>query len=378
MVQPRSSLSSAAAVLLGLALPAGAQQVVPAAVAAERQVGAMGTVLTVEVVLAEGRRTDALQRAEACIREVEATERLLSTWRDDSELARLNRSPVGAPITLSESLKTILDRVDRLVADTDGAFDPAVGALVDAWDLRGAGRRPSPDLLAQAFARSGFDGLALVTRGEVIRRRDVQLDAGAFGKGAGLDRALEAGWSPTSRRVRLDLGGQLAWRRDPAADRPLSFELADPRQRDRTSLRLDLDALAHLVFAHRGSLATSGNSVRYRVLPDGSRIGHLLDPRTGRPAADWGSVTVLAADALTADALATGFHVLGPDAALRLAAARPDCEVVVQEFADHDRDAAGPLRIRATAGLQGALHALDDHFRPSLPTPVPPAGGRLR
>jgi thiamine biosynthesis lipoprotein ApbE len=101
---------------------------------------------------------------------VRRADSLLSTWRDDSEISRLNHAHAGRPVRLSPELYGLLRESARWSASTSGAFDPAVGALVDAWDLRGAGRIPSPRTLAAARSRSGMalfrfaDSRASVTR----------------------------------------------------------------------------------------------------------------------------------------------------------------------------------------------------------------------
>jgi thiamine biosynthesis lipoprotein ApbE len=118
--------------------------------------------------------------------------------------------------------------------------------------------------------------------------------------------------------------------------------LADPARRTRTVAALDLAG---------GSLSTSGNS-EHPLEVDGRRVGHLLDPRSGAPARDFGSLTVWAPTGLIADCLSTGLFVMGPDAALAWAATHPGIEVVVLE---HE---ASRLRLRASAGLAGRVRPL--------------------
>ena len=118
-----------------------------------------------------------------------------------------------------------------------------------------------------------------------------------------------------------------------------------------------------------GSLATSGNSER-GIVVDGEHLGHLLDPRTGRPAPDFGSITVWAPEALTADCLSTALYVAGPDAALAWVADRPGIEVIVIERA------GDPPRVRASEGLRGRLRSLMDGLEVRFPpfTPLPHTG----
>ncbi|HXT19110.1 MAG TPA: FAD:protein FMN transferase, partial [Thermoanaerobaculia bacterium] len=297
----------------------------------------MGTRLALSV----GGRDEVLARvgAEAAVEALEAAEGRLSTWRSDSELARLNATPVGAATEISPALAADLRGALDCSALTGGAFDPAVGALVDAWDLRGAGRVPGEAEIAAASARSRSSALELDGL-RVVRRGDVRIEEGAWGKGAGLDDALVAlASTPGVANAWLDLGGQAAVLGDAA----WTATLADPDDRERAVAAIELRG---------GSLSTSGNGERRRVVA-GHRIGHLLDPRSGAPARDFGSLTVWAPSALLADCLSTGLFVMGPDAALAWAAAHRDVEVLALE-----RGEGGTLRLRASGGLSGRVRPL--------------------
>ena len=101
-----------------------------------------------------------------------------------------------------------------------------------------------------------------------------------------------------------------------------------------------------------GSVSTSGNGER-GIQVRGRRLGHILDPRTGEPAPDFGSLTVWTADPLRADCLSTGLYVLGPERALRWAAAHPGVEVLVLQTQGER------LRALASPGLKRRLKTLD-------------------
>jgi thiamine biosynthesis lipoprotein len=309
----------------------------------ERRVGLMGTAVTLEVEAPT--RREALAASERALRALEAAEQRLSTWTDDSELARLNRAPVGVPVALSAQLAGELGAARDLWQRTDGAFDPAVGGLVRAWGLRSGGRRPGEDELAAAQVEGGLAALRLEDHTAVRTRPALVLEEGAFGKGAGLDAALRALERGGATRAWLDLGGQVAVLG--AGERPYSWGVADPQARETVVLRVPL---------REGSLATTGNSER-GIVVDGERLGHVLDPRSGRPAPDFGSLTVHASDALTADGLSTGLYVLGPEAALAFGRRAADVDVLVLEPTE-----AGRLRARATGALGEALEVLDERI----------------
>jgi thiamine biosynthesis lipoprotein len=304
----------------------------------ERRTAVMGTSL--EVRLAAADRMEGLRASEAALRAIEAVERRLSTWAEHSELARLNACAPDIPQPLSPALAADLAAAAHWWRATGGAFDPAVGSLVAAWNLRGGGRVPAPRALRAARDAAGFDGLLLEADTATILRPGLSIEEGGFGKGVGLDAALSVLGETGARDVLLDLGGQLALR---AWRAPTTIALADPRERSRVCLELTLRS---------GSVATSGNSERGRATSSGA-VGHVLDPRTGRPAPDFGSLSVVAPDATAADCLSTGLFVLGPDAALAFARAHEGIDVIVLE------PTAAGLRARASAGLRERLRPTD-------------------
>jgi len=330
---------------LAAALPALAPGHAPSP-PVERQVAVMGTTLRVEVTGLD--REHGLALAERLVRAVEDAEVRLSTWRETSEIETLNRAPVGEPVPLSRSTWAALGRALDWAAASDGAFDPTMAPLVQAWGLRSAGRHPAPAEVRAALGAIGAGGIEL-TRAPLgaQKRLERRIEEGGFGKGAALDDALdllEPG-EPAAENatfVRIDLGGQIAWS---GAREPVVVELADPAERARPVVAIELDAA-------RGSVATSGNGERRLVLA-GKAVGHLLDPRSGYPAPDFGSVAVFAPAALDADCLSTALFVLGPERGARWLSARG------REFQALFLVTAGDrLRAVATPGLAGRVRPL--------------------
>ena len=300
----------------------------------ERTVFLMGTVATFVAEAAD--RDLGLAKLERMVRVIERTEAELSTWRDDSVLSAVNRQPVGEPFPVPDETCSLLGRIAEWHAATGGAFDPAVGGLIDAWGLRGEGRQPDDALLMAARAASGLEHLALDTETCVATRRAALiLDAGAFGKGEALDRVRRAERDRPGAWF-IDFGGQMAVSGE-AAGSAWPIGVAHPARRDIPVLDLPLAA---------GSLATSGGSERDLLLDSGERIGHIIDPRTGRPVNRSASVIVWHEDAFTADVLSTTLYVMGPGEGLAWAEARglAACFLVVG-------DAAAGVEFRATAAF---------------------------
>jgi len=274
----------------------------PPGVVVRRAAWVMGTELRLTL---QAPNQEAGQRiAEAALAAVRRADDLLSTWREDTELQRLNRAPAGETVRPSAALTTLLREVWAWWRETGGTFDPGVGPLIEAWGLRGTFRTPAPDVLARALERSGLRQFAFEPEEGTIARRSASawMDSGGFGKGAAL-RSVEAGLRTAGIRAALvDFGGQgLAMGSSP--DGPPSggwiIGVAHPTDR--------LRPVRTLVVQDR-SVSTSGQS---------ERPGHILDPRSGRPVPAWGSVTVVARDPMVADILSTALFVMGPEDGLR-------------------------------------------------------------
>ena len=300
-----------------------------APVQVERTVHLMGTWATLVVEAAD--RAAGLEALERMVGVIERTEASLSTWRADSVLGALNRQPVGEPFGLPPALCGLWPRLARWHGLTGGAFDPAVGRLVEAWGLRAGGAVPEPEVVGAARAATGlahfrFDAGTC----RVIRTVDATLDAGAFGKGEALRRlvAVSAGGDPWM----VDFGGQIAVGGRPAgAGWPVA--VAHPARRHQAALALTLTT---------GSLATSAASERSLVV-DGRPVAHILDPRTGQPIHRPESVTVWHEDPLAADVLSTALYVMGAEEGLDHAERHGVAALFLLPDPDHD---AGPMTVR--------------------------------
>ena len=301
----------------------------------ERTVFLMGTFATFVTETAD--RETGLVKLERMVRVIEEAEGELSTWREDSVLSAVNRQPVGEPFPVPAATCGLLSRVAEWHAETNGAFDPAVGSLVDVWGLRREGRQPGDEELQAALAAAGFEHFSLDPEACIVTRRTAAtLDAGGFGKGEALDRVREAERGRPGAWF-IDFGGQMAVSGE-ASDGSWTVGVAHPARRHMSVLELSFTA---------GSLASSGGSERDLVLDDGSRIGHILDPRSGRPVSRAASVTVWHESAFVADALSTALYVMGPEEGIAWAAA----DGIAACFIVPDGD-SGEVTFRATPAFE--------------------------
>ncbi|HEU4418494.1 MAG TPA: FAD:protein FMN transferase [Planctomycetota bacterium] len=318
----------------------------PCQAAVERHVFAMGTTLSVEVHAPT--RELALAASEKALRAAAEVERRLSVWRTDSDIARINAAGAGEAVRVDPATIEDLRWAFALATRTGFAFDPTVGPLVEAYGLREGGRWPGEGVLRAAQKATGVAGFRFGAASIERCREHAALDCDAFGKGLALDRATAAARTAGATAVRLDFGGQIAL----DGGDELWVPIAHPLDRERI--------VAEVLLAPGWSASTSGNGQR-REIADGRRVPHLLDPRSGQPAPDFGAVTVLARGAALADAASTACFVLGPTALPR-ACADLGVEAVVVEL--HD----ATVRLRATRGLLGRVRAAGGSVSFTFPT----------
>ena len=272
-----------------------------------------------EIVFNAGEVPDATPLALDALDLVDQIEDRLSVYRDTSELARLNALAAAGWQTMSADVAALLERAGELHALTGGAFDMAAGRLVRTWGfLERQGRVPAADVLATALATSGMRHVEIDSEGRRLRFRQpgVELNPGAIGKGWAIDRVIERLAAAGVPSV-LVHGGSSSVRA-----RGVQGPAVPGRRGWRVGLRHPLRPgrrLATLTLVDQ-ALGTSGSGTQFFV-DRGRRIGHILDPRTGRPAEGVLAATVIAPAAADADALATALYVLGPEGLPRIAPA---------------------------------------------------------
>jgi len=279
---------------------------------------------------------------------IDALERQLTVYRDDSEVSRINADAHLGPVEVEPGLFGLLEQALAIGRATGGAYDVSAGALSVAWGFfRGPRRVPDPETLAEARARTGQHHLRLDPETRTVRfdRPGIVINLGSIGKGYAIDRAIDVirgHWWPTSALVHggrsslYALGsppGRFGGRWEVALRNP--FDPASP--------------LGVLRLRDRG-MGTSGTAFQ-RFEAGGRVYGHILDPRTGEPAEGPASVTVLAPTAAEADALSTAFYLLGIEGAAAYVAEHPEIGAIVVE----DGPAGASPRI-VTLGLS------DDDF----------------
>lgn len=255
----------------------------------------------------------AKQTVDACFAEIARLEGLLSAYRTDSEISRVNEEGYDHPVAVSDEVFALLKKAQILSAATDGTFDITVKPLIDLWDIRsGRNAVPSDDAIAAVLPSVGYEKLVLDEETKTVQFTvpGMGIELGAIAKGYAGDRVRDILKSAGVNGAIVDLGGNIVTTARKNG-KPWRIGLQDPDQ-PRGSYFTTVESAGE-------SVVTSGPYERY-FEKDGKSYHHILDPRTGWPA-DTGlkSVTVISEDGTLADALSTALFVMGPDAGLAFA-----------------------------------------------------------
>ena len=274
----------------------------------------------------------------------------MSTWDAGSDISAYNRAVAGSWHRIPAEFRIVLACALRIAEASDGAFDPSIGSLVGLWGF-GAdaahGDAPMPG--EREAARDAVDWRKIDLRdGELLQPGGVRLDLSAIAKGFGADAVVAGLREAGITGALVEVGGELhGYGRKPDGTPWRVLVEAGPEQDDH-SLEprvLELDGLA---------VATSGDRWHHYTVRDEHgierRYTHTLDPRSGAPVEHApAAVSVVANDAMHADAWATALTVLGEDAGMALAEREG---LAVRYLA---RDGEGRLRERMTDAFRAHL-----------------------
>lgn len=272
----------------------------------------MGTFWRVSIINVDEAKAKALrQKIEA---QLDADDRLLSTWKDDSALMRFNHSPGTEPWPVSEAMADIVTGALRIGAKTHGAMDITVGPLVNLWGFgpdKQPVKTPDPQQIAAAKARTGLQHLTVINRADrqYLQKdiADLFVDLSTVGEGYAADHLARLMEHEGISRYLVSVGGALVSRGMNADGQPWRVAIQKPTDRE--------NAVQAIVDINGHGISTSGSYRNYYEL-DGKRISHVIDPQTGRPIDHkLVSVTVIAPTALEADGWDTGLMVLGTEKA---------------------------------------------------------------
>ena len=291
---------------------------------------------TFTIYLPEHAPPGAVDAAVEAVESLEGLEQRWTVYDAASEVSRINAAAGTRPVRVSHATASIIRRAIEISDATAGAFDITAGPLVDAWgfSLRRGGM-PDDAAIEAARASVNFRDVCVDVdeRTVELRRRGMKINLGGIGKGAAVDRLASRMRESGVEDFLIHGGGSSVYaagdQNPPDDDASVSAPpstaeeanrradlVIDPQTPNPRGWRVDIahptrsGASVGSFWVRNSAVGTSGSGKRFFHYR-GRRYGHVIDPRTGRPAGDWSQVTVITPHAADADALGTAMFVLG-------------------------------------------------------------------
>jgi len=266
---------------------------------------------------------------QAALDEIRKVDAMMSDYKSDSEISRINRDGAKMAVRLSESTYEVLQRSIEFSEMTGGAFDITVGPLVALFrNAKESKVAPSEQQIAQARSKVGFEKLKLDSENKTVQfsENGMLLDLGGIAKGYAIDKAIEAAQSCGATGAMVDIGGDVrCFGLPPEGKDNWLIGLQDPNS---AIEGIGGGELLLVLKATNAAVATSGD-YQQLVIIEGKHYSHIMDRRTGTSAEGLSSVTIIADNATNSDALATALSVMGVQKGLALIEKLPDTEAIL-------------------------------------------------
>ncbi len=278
----------------------------------KRMLPSLGTV--VEIIIPES--DPAIQKGafEAAFNEITRIDSLFTDYNDSSAVGVINLATPGMIKTIPE-VAALIQRSLLFSEKTGGAFDVTVGGLVRLWGFKDESMHvPAKDSLDAVRAMVGWKNLSISDDSLVEKRSGLKIDLSGIAKGYAVDKAFDVLNDLGVKSFLINAGGEIRCKGD-----GWTTGVQDPR---------DPNGIVEVILPGEKAVATSGDYQNYFEV-DGVRYCHLFDPATGSPAGKVASVTVLADDVATADALATALFVAGLGKSEEIMKNFPGCEFLI-------------------------------------------------
>jgi thiamine biosynthesis lipoprotein len=277
-------------------------------------------------------------------KELGRLENLMSTWKESSEIQRLNAAAGKKPVPVSAEIRGVLRTARQVSEWTDGKFDVTWGAMSGLWkfDYQNMdGTIPDASEVARRRKLIDYRDLELDEKAGTafLRREGMNANLGGIGKGYAVDRVRDMLLERGFHDFMIQFGGDL-YVAGKVDDHPWRLGIQDPRGEDgKIFASLELSD---------STFSTSGDYEKF-FIKDGRRYHHILDPATGEPTQDSRSVTIVTKNATITDGLSKGVFILGPEAGMALIEKLPDVEGVI---------VGKDNKVRVSSGLEGRIKLL--------------------
>ncbi len=286
----------------------------------KRTVKLMGSRFDITIVA--GDSLSAEQNIDTVIAEVTRIENLISDWKPDTQISRVNQNAGIAPVPVDTEVFALTERALHFSKITSGAFDISFAAMDRIWKFDGSmTRMPSPEAVRKSVEKVGYQNIVLDRERSTIflRHKGMKIGFGALGEGYAADRCRQM---MLARGIKAGIvngsGDMSTWGKQPDGH-DWTIGITNP---------LHNDTIFAIVPLRQAAVVTSGSYEKFVVF-NGRRYAHIINPRTGYPATGVSSVTVFGPSAETANGFSTSLMVLGKDAGLKLIKQYPNYQYIL-------------------------------------------------
>lgn len=258
---------------------------------------------TVEIQVKGVNSVTANKAIQSSFDEVKRLDTLFSTYMNNNPMWQLNNTDADE-IIVNNEMFNMLKRCDEIWKITDGAFDPAIGNLIDIIGFeKGSPKLPTQAQINDALKKVGWKNVQLKEGNIIIKPKSVKISFNAIVPGYAADKVANILSNFGIKEYLINVGGEVF-----ARGENWKIGIQHPRKQNELLGAIKINGLG---------VSTSGDYEQY-FKKNGKRFSHLINPLTGYPANECEAVTIIAKETLLADALSTGIFILGPEKGMEL------------------------------------------------------------
>jgi len=290
---------------------------------------------------------------EEALNEMERMDRIMSNYKNDSELSKVNKKAAKSPVPCNAELLDVIEQSQYYSELSGGAFDITVSPIVALWGFFSEKGHVPPDKEIERLLPAVSYKNIVIDRGNnpkkpgtvFLKNMKTQIDLGAIGKGYAVDKALEIIRKCGIDNGCINLGGNIYVLGTPSGKNAWKIGVQHPRNKD--------EILGYLEIKNEAT-ATSGDYERFFAF-NGKRYSHIINPQTGRPVSGTIATTIVASTGTEVDALSTSVFVLGHEKGMELIKKIPNADALI---AYEDKD--GKIVIDMTEGFKDKFKKTDE------------------
>lgn len=296
--------------------------IVPAPVSAKtfkRNAVLMGT--NIELTASDADEAKVNAAFDSAIQEMARIENVMSEWREGTPVSLINQKAGQEAVAVPDELFHVIMAAQKVSELSGGAFDISWAAMRGGWKFsKGDEKVPTPDEIRKTQPLINYKNIQLdeAKKTVFLKKPGMAIGLGGIAKGYAVDQAMQVLVGLGVKNAIVKAGGDM---RVQGTDdgKPWEIGIQHPRDKNKLLARLPLSNI---------SISTSGDYEHFFV-KDGVLYHHIIDPKTGYPARNCQSVTILAPDTMTSDALTKVVFVLGPEKGMKLIQNLPGIQAIV-------------------------------------------------